>query len=96
MENQNRYSLPRLEQIELIEMYLRLLLVLKSTVVSTLGLAAVNSLMNPRRMRTTSLSTVCTIIFQYPFEMMSLIWHTIRLSASSRTLFTAPESYIIV
>ena len=77
-------------------MYLRHLLVLKSTVISTLGLAAMNSLMNPRRMTTTSLSTVWTIIFEYPFGMISLIWHTIRLSASSRTLFTTPESYILV
>ena len=52
-----------------------------------------NSLMNPRRMTTASLSAVCTIIFAYPFEMISLVWHTIRLSTSSRTLFTTPESY---
>ena len=76
-------------------MYLRPLLVLKSTVISTLGLAAMNSLMNPRRMTTTSLSTVCTITFEYPFEMI-FIWYTIRLSAFSRTLFTTPESYILV
>ena len=77
-------------------MSLHLLLVLKSTVISALGLAAMNSLMNPRRITTTSLWTMCTIVFEYPFEMISLIWHTIRLSASSRTLFTTPESYILV
>ena len=44
-------------------MYLRLLLVLKSTVTSELGLAVMNSLMNPRSMTTTSLSTVCVPLF---------------------------------
>ena len=79
-------SLPRLEQTELIEMYLCLLLVL--------GLAAMNSLMNPRRR--TRYHCQSTIIFEYPSDMISLIWHTIRLSASFRTLFTTPESCILV
>ena len=55
-----------------------------------------NSPMNQRRMTMTSLSTVCTIIFEYPFQVISLIWHTVRLSVSSRTLFTTPELYIPV
>ena len=77
-------------------MYLRPLLVLKSTVIWTQGLTAINSLMNPRRMTTTLLSTVCTIIFEYPFEIISLTWHTIRVSASSSKLFTRPGSYMVV